>query len=111
MSCEVCDLGLGWTVVVCRRSTGTCSVPGCSRAAAALCDYPVTRRGKAGTCSAKLCATHRMTVGQDRDLCPAHAKQQEIKPMLTIATEDPPPSEDPPPPPPPPEDPPKKEDE
>jgi hypothetical protein len=109
MSCDAFNLGGGWVIVECGRSAGNCSVPGCTRAAAALCDYPVTRRGRAGTCSAKLCATHRRSVGPDRDLCPAHAKQQEIKPMLTV-TEDPPPSEDPPPPPPP-EDPPKKQHE
>jgi hypothetical protein len=49
-----------------------CSVPGCGRPVERECDFPVQRRGKPGTCDAKLCATHAKPAGPDRDLCPAH---------------------------------------
>jgi hypothetical protein len=51
-----------------------CSVPGCDRPQAALCDYPVERKGRKGTCDTSMCATHRTSVGPNRDHCPAHAK-------------------------------------
>ena len=40
----------------------------------ALCDFPVTRAGKVGTCDAKLCDRCRVRVGPDKDHCPPHAK-------------------------------------
>jgi hypothetical protein len=51
-----------------------CWVPGCGRPQAALCDYPVERKGWKGTCDASMCETHRTTVGPNRDHCAAHCK-------------------------------------
>lgn len=52
----------------------TCKVPNCGRPQAALCDFPIDRRGKRGTCDASMCEEHRTKVGPNRDHCPAHAK-------------------------------------
>ena len=49
-----------------------CSVPGCARDVEKECDYPVVRKGKAGTCDAKLCGAHAKPAGPGKDLCPAH---------------------------------------
>lgn len=54
-----------------------CSVPGCGRDQAALCDHPVERQGGKGTCDASMCAAHRTSVGKNRDHCPAHVKAAE----------------------------------
>ncbi len=39
-----------------------------------LCDAPVTRDGKKGTCDRFCCRACAQHVGRDRDLCPAHAR-------------------------------------
>jgi hypothetical protein len=64
----------GTTAIVCTRGTrrSTCSVPGCARYTSKLCDYPVIRDGKPGTCDARLCDKCAVPAGNDRDLCPAH---------------------------------------
>jgi hypothetical protein len=66
----------GATGFVCggRGRRKTCGVPGCTRPQAALCDYPVERNGKKGTCDASMCSTHRTSVAPNRDHCPAHVK-------------------------------------
>lgn len=65
--------------IVCTRgrSGAPCSVPGCGAPHVALCDFPVARAGRAGTCDAKLCERHRVRQpGKDRDFCPPHAKAE-----------------------------------
>lgn len=66
----------GGAAIVCPRGQKRklCSVPNCTGTQIALCDYPVTRAGMAGTCDKGMCATHRHHVGPDVDHCPAHAK-------------------------------------
>lgn len=50
-----------------------CSTPSCDGTATALCDYPVTRKGKEGTCDAKLCSRcRRPQAAPGTDLCQAH---------------------------------------
>lgn len=68
MTCTPIDLGNGVRGIVWR-----CSIPGCRRSADLLCDYPVIRKGRKGTCDAKVCEAHALHAGPDRDLCPAHA--------------------------------------
>jgi len=77
VSCQRLDLGGGVSAWICgvrapRRAA--CSVPHCERPAAALCDFPL----KTKTCDAKLCETHRVKVGDDRDHCPAHARAGQL---------------------------------
>jgi hypothetical protein len=76
VSCTRIDIGPLATAWLCGRRTPTpsCSVPHCGRAATALCDFPL----KTKTCSAKLCETHRKKVGPERDMCPAHAKVEQL---------------------------------
>jgi hypothetical protein len=57
-----------------RQARSTCSTPGCGRPTVALCDYEVVKKGKPGTCDAKLCDRCRQRQGEDRDFCPPHAK-------------------------------------
>jgi len=51
-----------------------CSTPGCGRHADKLCDYPVTRAGKAATCDRPVCGRCATRVGPDKDYCGPHAK-------------------------------------
>ncbi|MES2339267.1 MAG: hypothetical protein V4537_14330 [Pseudomonadota bacterium] len=39
-----------------------------------MCDYPVVRKGKPGTCDARMCGRCRTSKGDDLDACPPHAK-------------------------------------
>lgn len=55
------------------RRRKPCKVVGCTSDASKLCDYPVTRAGKAATCDFDMCARHATKVGPDRDYCPPHA--------------------------------------
>jgi len=53
-----------------------CQVKGCGKGAVALCDHllePHQRGTKKRSCDARLCADHRVRVGDNRDLCPFHA--------------------------------------
>jgi hypothetical protein len=56
------------------RKPKSCSVPFCGNASVALCDYPVERKGKPGTCDSPMCERHRHPVlGQaDTDWCDGH---------------------------------------
>lgn len=72
MRCQAIP-GLGF-VCGSRESRKRCSTPGCSNWSTALCDFPVTRKGKAGTCDAHLCDRCRVRQpGEDKDFCPPHA--------------------------------------
>jgi hypothetical protein len=55
------------------------TVPYCTackrRAGSKRCDYPVKKRsGKAGTCDRWLCGRCAVSVGEDLDHCPPHAR-------------------------------------
>lgn len=66
----------GGAAIVCSLEPrpAPCMIPGCGRPHTKLCDFPVTRRGKTTTCDVKICDTHAISAGTDRDHCPAHAK-------------------------------------
>lgn len=68
--------GAGVTAIVCggRERQHVCSRPGCGRRAIYQCDYPVVRRGRAGTCDAWICERCRSPQGPGVDICPPHAK-------------------------------------
>jgi hypothetical protein len=51
-----------------------CATTGCRGAGTILCDYPVTRRGRAATCSRRICGGCAKTIGNGLDLCPPHAR-------------------------------------
>lgn len=76
MRCEKRVLPDGSVVIVCtsgRRKR--CSAPGCSSSASKLCDFPVNVKGrKSRTCDADLCASHAVSVGEELDYCPPHAR-------------------------------------
>ena len=80
MSCEFIPTEHG-TMVICSRGVRRkgCEVPTCQQLEVALCDWPVTRKGKKGTCDLRLCSTHRWKVpgAKDSDYCPAHQKLHE----------------------------------
>jgi DNA adenine methylase len=76
MSCQRIDLP-GGSIIACSRGAkpkAPCSVPGCDRPHAALCDFRL-KNGR--TCDAKLCASHRTKAGSDVDYCPPHSKMGE----------------------------------
>jgi hypothetical protein len=51
-----------------------CSTPGCRGFGSVLCDYPIIRGGKAGTCDRRCCRTCAVKVGPNRDHCGVHAR-------------------------------------
>jgi hypothetical protein len=55
---------------VCYRDRVRCQTSGCRHPAVVLCRYPVTRNGRAGTCSRQVCDR---CAGADR-YCPPHAR-------------------------------------
>ncbi len=73
MGCRIIP-GVG---IACSRGTmggkPVCCMPGCSRAAAHLCDWKLKGRKAGETCSAPICASHALEVGPEKHLCPAHA--------------------------------------
>jgi len=82
MGCQYVNIK-GHDAIVCSRGprrVKPCAVPLCGKPSVALCDYPVERKGRAGTCDSPMCETHRHPVpGQpDTDWCPAH--QTEVRP-------------------------------
>lgn len=70
------------TGMVCtgRQRRAKCATPDCPGKVDVLCDYPVTRKGKRTTCSAKLCERCRVKKGET-DYCPPHARLAGITPM------------------------------
>lgn len=74
MTCTPLPGGLGWT---CTRGSRTppapCSV--CSKHPhTKLCDYALTGKRAGSTCDRKLCDACAVSLGSDRDHCPAHAR-------------------------------------
>lgn len=84
MTCRSMKSKSGFTAVVCTRGArarpAPCQEQHCSRPHTKLCDYPVTRKGKPGTCDRKLCDGHAVAVGSDRDYCQAHARAKPAPP-------------------------------
>lgn len=66
--------------IACGRSPRRrCSTEGCAATATIQCDFPVTRRGKPGTCDRWVCVGCATKVGPDRDHCGPHARAQKRK--------------------------------
>jgi hypothetical protein len=86
MACRVIAAGPGFTAIACgpRARQPACSTPSCRNPAGKACDYPVTLKGVAGTCDARLCELHAKSVGPDVDWCPSHvafeARKAGVKP-------------------------------
>jgi hypothetical protein len=51
-----------------------CATAGCTGEGSVLCDYPITRRNRAGTCSRRVCGKCAKHVGPKLDYCPPHAR-------------------------------------
>lgn len=71
-------IGFGGPVFLCRvpsRKRDRCAF--CDGDIAALCDHkdPGSRR----SCSARLCETHRTSVGPNLDVCPKHRKAEALQ--------------------------------
>lgn len=69
------DLPGGGVAIVCGRSPSKrCK---CGKVATIQCDYPVVRKGVAGTCDRHCCRSCATNVGPNRDFCPPHARLAE----------------------------------
>lgn len=79
MTCTVLETPGGGIAIVCgpRRRQKTCSVPGCGRPSERQCDWKIEGEK---TCARHLCATHAKRVGDEKDLCPPHAKVWAVHP-------------------------------
>jgi hypothetical protein len=64
----------GKQVGIATVQVGYCQTTGCYGVEEKLCDYPVTRKGKPGTCDRKLCSRCAVNVGPNKDYCPPHAR-------------------------------------
>lgn len=75
MPCDRVTLPDGTKGILCTRGGGRTKPCACGKASTRLCDYPLRRsKRKDATCSQPLCDGCAAHVGEDRDLCPAHAK-------------------------------------
>jgi hypothetical protein len=54
-------------------ATVRCQTTGCSRRATVLCDFPITRNGRKGSCNRHICGTCAKRLGS-RQFCPPHAR-------------------------------------
>ena len=75
MTCRTVSFG-GGTAIVCSRGQRrrSCSTPNCTRTAELLCDHPVTRKGKVGTCDRPICSRCAVSQGENTDYCQAHGR-------------------------------------
>jgi hypothetical protein len=79
MACRTVVTGPGVTAIFCDRSRrdrkcSSCGTYGADKA----CDYPT--KTKSDTCDRALCSRCAVSVGPDRDYCPAHHRlSQETK--------------------------------
>ncbi len=62
------------------------ATPGCNRPHVALCDYPVERKGKKGTCDIRMCERCRWAVPgkDDTDYCPVHRRHVQREQQLVL---------------------------
>ena len=62
----------GYFIACSRNQRKTCEQ--CrSRPGVKLCDYPVTRNGKPGTCARSLCARCAVPIAREVDYCRVHS--------------------------------------
>lgn len=88
MGCDPITLPDGTRGLVCnrgRRRARRCWVQGCEKPATQLCDFPVERRGRSGTCDRDLCRDHAHADGPDRDHCPPHHELAEAAKARALA--------------------------
>ena len=74
MKCEVVKFHDGTTVFVCGRARRKAKPCACGKISTKLCDFPVRGARNKTTCDAPLCDDCAVRIGEDRDLCPMHAK-------------------------------------
>lgn len=77
MPCNLKPLPGGGYAIACSRGQRPILCVTCGQRGNILCDYPVTRNGKPGTCDRPCCRQHAVSVGPDRDYCLAHANLTE----------------------------------
>lgn len=72
MPCRPIKTPEGFTAIVCgpRGRRRRCAY--CSSEADRLCDFPVTRNSKPGTCDRPICSRCSWRISGDRDLCREH---------------------------------------
>lgn len=71
MPCTPVKLGQDTFAIACGRARKRCRY--CNGGADRLCDFPVLRDGKRGTCDAPICSRCTTRIAGDGDLCRAHA--------------------------------------
>jgi hypothetical protein len=77
MACRTVQLPDGTTAIVCGPRAQTKPCVTCGSPGTVLCDYPVKRNGKDGTCDRPSCRKHATPVDKDKDYCAAHAQYAE----------------------------------
>lgn len=75
MGCERITFpgGFGYACSRGGRRAAPCDTPGCGKAHVALCDWPLGGAKKGRTCDRKMCSDCRVSQGENRDYCRAHA--------------------------------------
>lgn len=62
--------------IACARGRAVrCSTAGCTNSADLLCDWPVTRKGRVGTCDRRVCSRCALARAPGVDYCAAHARE------------------------------------
>jgi hypothetical protein len=62
------------TAIICSRATRRAPCKYCGAPHTKLCDYPVERNGKPGTCDIRMCDRCATNGGHEIDYCRPHAK-------------------------------------
>lgn len=66
------------TAILCGRGQRRPKCEDCGHPASILCDYPVKRNGRPGSCDRKCCAPHSVPVGDELDYCLVHARHERL---------------------------------
>jgi hypothetical protein len=65
--------------IICSRGSRAPKCKFCGKVSAKLCDFPVHGSKQGKTCDAPMCDDHATSVGEDRDFCPDHCRQEEMQ--------------------------------
>ena len=84
MPCTTLKLKDGGVVIACtrgRRTKARCEHCGLNPVDK-LCDFPLSGRLEGKTCDRKLCRHCAVSVGKNKDYCPAHARHAQKNGLL-----------------------------
>lgn len=70
--------------IICRRGALRARCRFCNREHTLLCDFPVRKGEKVGTCDAKLCPDHAVRIDANTDYCKFHQTTLPVRELLEV---------------------------